>query len=521
MKELIQRLGRGVKGVLTGFDRIVFKGHVRALMYAEGAMSFLRRRGVLNKDYKDWMIERSHSLVGALDRYARAESGQGITHMSSWREDKEELARERQRKNGTTCGLIGGWSFLETGRSYRAVYDAEAGHPQLRPYWSAHKHVYLYLDHREYGFMNIRMQTWFPYSIQICLNGRHWLRRGLEKRKVEFLSEGNKFFHVADYAQAQRLLDNQLDSRWPTLLNDLLAMGFPTQGETLGPCLRYYWTLWQSEWATDIVMDPAMDLKPLMDSLVRHAVLTDTSTRVLRYMGRPVTLSGKPDARLTHEVTSRVAEFYDGVRVRHWVDDNSMKIYNEHNVVRPEVTINRPAMFRVHRRAQGESASAKKKLRPLRKGVADIALRAKVSQEINDRFMAGVATFSDQTPLREVLSPHTRSSSRSGRRVRALDSTGKDRELLEAIGDPLYEVSGITNLALRERLAQTAWGAGRTEKQLSARITRHLRLFRDHGLIRKVPNRRRYHLTEKGRRLVTALSAMLGASTEQLMKMVA
>lgn len=64
-------------------------------------------------------------------------------------------------------------------------------------------------------------------------------------------------------------------------------------------------------------------------------------------------------------------------------------------------------------------------------------------------------------------------------------------------------------------------GTGRTDKQLSARVSRHLRLLRDHGLIRKVPNRHRYHLTDKGRQLTSALHAMLSASTERLLDMAA
>ena len=73
---------------------------------------------------------------------------------------------------------------------------------------------------------------------------------------------------------------------------------------------------------------------------------------------------------------SRVLDFHDGLRVRHWVDHNSVKVYNEQNVLRIETTINMPAMFRVYRRAQGQLHTARKKLRPLRKGVADIPLRA-------------------------------------------------------------------------------------------------------------------------------------------------
>jgi len=179
------------------------------------------------------------------------------------------------------------------------------------------------------------------------------------------------------------------------------------------------------------------------------------------------------------------------------------------------------ARLRVYRRAQGQPDDAPKSLRPLRKGVADIPLRAKVSEEINERFMAAVSTFEDHTPVRTLIAEHITPRTKQGRRVRALDLSGKDRDLLIAISDPLFTVSGITNAALREKLRRTPWGAGRTDKQLSARITRHLRLLRDHGLIRKIPNRRRYQLTHKGTQLTSALNALLAASTDQLIQIAA
>ena len=45
MKELVARFGRAVKGVLTGFDRIVFKGTILPLAHVDGAMSFLGSSG--------------------------------------------------------------------------------------------------------------------------------------------------------------------------------------------------------------------------------------------------------------------------------------------------------------------------------------------------------------------------------------------------------------------------------------------------------------------------------------------
>jgi len=517
MNTFVQNFKSVVKGVLTGFDRIVFKGHLMPLMFDDGVMAFCGSRGILNKDYKNWMQTQTAKVIEAAESLSQERCGEGISKIKSFRDRKEEIAHKRQREAEIQSGLIGVWSATESCYSYKARYCPEAGYPQLRGDWTKCKHLYFYFDHEDYGFMNVRLQTWFPYHIQIAMNGREWLRRGLERERCDFVAKRNKFLHIADYAMAQRLLDRQLKTRWERMLNGFLPAVFPAMTDILGPRYSYYWTLWQSEWATDLIFPSSRDLKPLTESLMRHAFMTGTGTRVLRYLDRPITKAGKPYANMNNEVTSRLLDFSDGARVRHWVDGNSVKAYNEANNFRVETTTNQPDMFKVHRRAQGEPSSAPKRRLPLRKGVADTALRAQVSQEVNDRYMEQLATCSHEKPVRELFDAVSRPKRKDGRRIRALDLNGKDRALLQAISDPAFNISGITNKALREKLRGQPGYEGRTEKQLRAKLSRQLRLLRDHGLIRKVPRQFKYQLSANGRELTTALNALLAASIKQLM----
>lgn len=521
MNTFVQKFAGIVKGIITGFDRIVFKGSILPLMHAQGVMNFCCSRGILNKEYKPWMLKQTERLVSAAERYAEKECGRRITPIKSSHIRKEEMARHHQHKNQIQSGLIGVWSAIESCHSYKARYCAKAGFPQLRGEWTKCKHLYFYYDHEEYGFMNIRLQTWFPYPIQIALNGREWLRRSLEREQCEFTARGNKFLQIADYDKAQRLLDQQLETHWEPMLNGFLPAVFPARKDILGPHLPYYWTLWQSEWATDLIFPSAHDLNTLTESLIRHAFITGTGTRVLRYLDRPMTKAGIPHANLNNEVCSRLLDFNDGTRIRHWVDGNSVKAYNEANNFRVEMTMNQPAMFKVHRHVQGESVSAPKRRLPLRKGVADIVPRAQVSQEINNRFMEQMATCRDEKSLRELFHTVNRPKRKAGRRIRALDPIGKDCALLQSISEPEFNISGITNKSLRMKLCGKHGYDGRTDKQLSAKVSRQLRLLRDHGLIRKTPRQFKYQLTATGRELTTALNALLPASTQQLMDIAA
>lgn len=240
MRKLIERFSSLVKNSITGFDRIVFKGFILPLIAAKGAMSFCRTNGILNKDYKKWMMQQTACLVETIDQYAKDNCGQGITPIATWRIRKEDLAHERQQNEQIETGLIGVWSCLESASSYRARYCEKSGYPQLKNYRTCCKHLYFYFDHHEFGFMNIRLQTWFPYHIQICLNGRQWLRRCLERKQIDFLARGNKFLHISDYQNAQHFLDAQLDIRFSDMLNGFLPTVFPMMEHILGPYLSYY-----------------------------------------------------------------------------------------------------------------------------------------------------------------------------------------------------------------------------------------------------------------------------------------
>ncbi|MGD9212311.1 MAG: hypothetical protein PVI90_16135 [Desulfobacteraceae bacterium] len=135
--------------------------------------------------------------------------------------------------------------------------------------------------------------------------------------------------------------------------------------------------------------------------------------------------------------------------------------------------------------------------------------------------MDDLSTFSQDSPAREIIDQITSRVTQNGRNYRALDPTGKDRQLLQLIADPAFRISGLTNKMLRQHLKNTQRANECTDKQLAAKISRYFRLLRIHGIIRKLPKQNRYQLTLKGVRLTNILNAFLAASTEKLMKIAA
>jgi hypothetical protein len=290
--------------------------------------------------------------------------------------------------------------------------------------------------------------------------------------------------------------------------------------ELLGSEMSYTWTLWQSEWAKDYIFHDPKVLSEQMNHMLRHAFITGTSDRVLRYMGHPVQKNGQPHWASDPELISRVALWHDGARIRHWVDKNSLKLYNEQNVLRFEFTMNNPSRFRIHRTVEGSGSDVKKFL-PMRKGIADINVRTQICSARIKTFTEQVAALEENVSVEELISKVTQPIISDGKRYRALDVTGKDLPLLRAIADPKYNVDAITNKHLQGIFAGAVWANGLEGRKLSGRISRHLRLLRVHGLIKKLPNQHRYMLTDKGRLLTTALNQMLGVHLSDLSKIAA
>jgi hypothetical protein len=518
MERFLARYQPLVTGVLSGFDRLVFRGSILALMREHGMYTLLQRSGVQLVDFKDFVLDTSGRLKDASLAEAR-DQDRPIRHLLSSATDKEALARQLLQEHPLDSGLICVLTVVEPCRSFEYHFSQDRTQRGLKLRTRKCLHLYKYYLHPQFGFLNARIQTWFPFSIQICLNGREWLARQLQAEgRTDFKRHDNCFTWLGDPELAQRLADQQLRTDWPTALQAIARSLNPLHPEIFKPWPQdYYWSAYQSEWATDILFRDPSCLAAIFPSLVKHAMAHFQSPDVLRFLER------KAHGNFTGELTTSFKNRPEGVRVKHWVRGNSIKMYDKGgSVLRVETTIANPVDFKVLRplHDQPESTLA---WRPLRKGVADLHRRAQVSQQANDNYLDALAAVEDTTPLAELFDQVAKPVTYRNRRVRAL-RTGdpQDINLLQVISRGEFATAGFRNRDLRALLYPTAKTRSHAEeRRLSAKVSRQLRLLRAHGLIRKVQKSHRYRLTAKGQLLTAALSAARQASVKQLLALAA
>jgi hypothetical protein len=147
--------------------------------------------------------------------------------------------------------------------------------------------------------MHARIQTWAPFRIRICLNGREWLARGMDKAGLGYVRRENCFTWLEDPDKAQRLMNRQVQAAWPDLLNAVAHQLNPAHEEMFrGFPVQYYWSAHQTEWATDTLFRDTRTLAGLYPRLVQHGLTTFLSPDVMRFLGRNVPPQGTVPPRL-------------------------------------------------------------------------------------------------------------------------------------------------------------------------------------------------------------------------------
>jgi hypothetical protein len=489
MEQFLSRHQESIVGVLSGFDRMIFRGTLRAISYVNGMDIFLSVNKILLKDFSSFVQKQSARLKRHAEDYA-ARHGRPYLYVASASASKEQIAKGIMQRDGITKGLICVLACVEPCHAYAIRKDKTAKKLELISTRRQCLHFYFYLVDREFGFMHVRLQSWFPCSMQVYINGREWLARQMDKAGITYERRENAFVQIADFAEAQELADAAITRNWHKLLDRF--------GQRFNPLLQelnlrdYYWTLWQGEYATDVVFKDPGHLQLLYPMLIRHAIEQFSCEDVLRFLGRRTNIC------FNGEVKSEIRKRPEGTRIKHWVEENSIKMYDKQGcVLRIETTINNPRRFKVYREAHRHGPKTKAWI-PMRKSVADIYRHVQVSRQANTKYLEALSVIGDQQPSHQLLDSVARPVFQNHHRYRALRPIAPEETLLfQSVLRGEFLLQGFRSADLRKQHFQPPSTLEEKRRQMG-RTSRLIGMLRAHGLVKKVPKTRRYRITQKG-----------------------
>jgi hypothetical protein len=476
-----------ITGVLSCFDRLIFKGHL-PISHAQGMAGFLQRHGKLLKDFKTFAPEQADRIKAHAQTLAE-QAGRPY-HYLGQKLRQEEFARELAQKDGVTEGLVCVLATLETTPSFAIAYGY--GRPQLVRRKRRCLVVYFYYLEPEFGLIHVRLSTWFPLTIQVYFNGHEWLANAMDRAGLRYQRRDNAFTFIEHPERAQALADRLTKKHLRGFLDTLARRVNPLLKDLLKGA-SYYWVIDQAEFATDVLFRDRAALRDLYPCLLEHALRHFGAEDVLSFLGK------KLDGRFRGDVVTDLKKRPLGYRIKHRVGGNWLKMYDKFGqVLRIEVVINQPRAFRIRRwgTRQGQRVLA---WLPLNKSVVLLDRYAELSQAAARRYLDALAIVHDPQPTRRLLDRVCDRVPYRGRTCRPLNPlSARDQQLFRAVLRGEHALRGFAAKDVARELGVRRSDDPKVRRRHSARISRLLQLLHAHGLIAKIPNTRRYRATDKG-----------------------
>lgn len=488
MQEFIQKFAGKITGSLECFDRVIFKGHLRGISFAEGVEKLMSRNHLCIKDFSHFVQGHSDQLIQRAKDEA-AKRHRPYQYLPR-RIRKDDEARRIAARAGITQGLVCVFSELETCPSFKIAYAQ--GRPRIQAAARKCLCVYYYFLHPELGLIHVRLQTWFPFVVQIAVNGHDWLAIQMRRRHLAFEQLDNAFVHLANPGKAQALADQFATQNWTALLSRIGAYANPLL-KTVLRGQAYYWTVDQAEFATDILFQNRTALTPLYRELVKHALLCFSAQDVLGFLGKKITGNFKAD--VTKDFKTRV----EGMRVKHRVGKNWIKMYDKFGLLlRVETVINHPYGFLTRRHGVRKGKRLIGWL-PMTKGVTGLSRYAQVARSANHHYLTALSVATDPAPAQQLLHRCTRRVEHNQRSYRGFNPAAQeDLALFKALLQGQHHLHGFRNAAVRAALYPAAPSDPLTQRRLAARVHRALKRLHVRGLIARIPRSRRWRVTFDG-----------------------
>lgn len=487
-----------ILGIVEGFDRVIFKGHLTS-MFPQGAFGrYLNKRSILLKDAGKFFERETE----AIKQHAKSVAEQArrpfvyleSAHTHASPQSKEALARATAERDGITEGLVCIFSVLEPCVSFAVAGNHRTHRLEVVRRKRKCLHLYWYLIDPDLGWMHVRIQTWAPYSIQIYVNGREWMCRQLQHHGIAFERSDNKIVWVGDFDATAALAEKFNHTDWPALLIRHVARVNPLLPEIATAGFGGYWFgIDQAELATDILFKSRADLERIHADLVHAALIGFDTTDVMRFLGR------KPHHAFTGEVVIDSKKRPEGCRIKFRIRRNAIKLYDHLNVLRIETTLNNPAEFKILTSSENAEGKPVCRWSPMRKGVSNFWRYAEVAHGANSRLINALANAPLQGKATEALDRLCRSQSKAGRHIAAFNPvTATTVALFTALLAGEFFINGFRNIDLQCKLYSAPPADEFEARRRTHRISRLIAKLRGHGLIAKVTNSRLYRVTHYG-----------------------
>jgi len=482
---LSEQYANDLDGVLSCYDRMVITGSLQPFCYAQGMTQYLYQHGIRIFDYAQFAEPLRDHIRENAEALAQAN---GVTIEFVRKKDfrKENRIQQILKKRGDQPGLVHIFGAMEACSSYRPWHDKATGKTYLKPDSSKCMTYYFYFMDEQLGLCYLRVPTWCPFRLQFYFNGHNWLANQLKQRGIAYKMLDNAFVHIADYTVANQLA-NEFDVEILHLRLDEFARKYCPVVTDLK--LTYYWSLMQSEYATDLVFKSRDTLQAFYPHLLETLTHAVKPADIATFLGR------KLNGNYQGEMGNRFNKRWLGTRIKHQMGPLSIKMYDKFRfILRIETTVNNVSFFKHYRKVQHRDGSTTTRWAPMKKTIHSLPALRELLFAANQRYLKFISSIATPQVGVEKLHKLVETKTENQHRYKGFNLfSEEDTCLFRSLLQGEFFISGFTNKQLRQHLSDKS----------ASQVTRLLKRLRVHGIIKKVGKCYKYYLTDFGHQSAT------------------
>ena len=341
--------------------------------------------------------------------------------------------------------------------------------------WVAVNQYYFYVHDRDWGPAFVKIGTYLPYPVKVCLNGHEGVKQQLRHKRLRFESLDNGFLSCADPAVLQTVCDALSAANVQTFFDRWSQrLPWPVTAADRAAGYDHRLAINQLEVSLTQVFDRPVHGRHFFEAVIRENLDLGRPDRVKLLFPLRLTRATPPPA-----FGYRTRVITDGVQPSLHVEykhSHVKQYFKEQHALRTETTINNPKDFYVAKR------------------IDNLTYLRDLGQQVNRKVLE-VERLSHHCVLtQDALDRLQQPTIEAGQRVSAL-RFGDPRvmALLQAITAFTHLPRGFRNRDLRPHVEALL---GR--RYSAAQMTYDLRRLRLKGLIHRLPKTHRYTVTSYG-----------------------
>ena len=454
-------------------DRLYLNGYIGPLATSGGLVTFMREQ--LGKPVPSPVVlgqvtERFREAVKTL-----AERQQIPIYQFNHQERKDDVANQFRRERAVRDGIV----FIGVAQEKAQAFQGKKVNGQFeftRDKTVYVNHYYFYIDDADFGPLFLKVCSYAPWGIKLCLNGHEWAKRQLEKKGIGYEALDNGFLSCADPKRLQQICDSlgpeDIDRVFRKWLNRL---PLPLRAEDRAAGYNWSLSIWQLEVSLTQIFDRPLRGREFFEEIIRDNLDLGRPDRVQLIFDRMVT------KKTPGEFRTRIIQ--EGVHPSLHIQYKNFDLkqyFKEGRGCRTEGTFRNPNDFGIN------------------KGLSNLPYLRKVGREINRRLLE-VERVSHNSGLsgdsiQRVVQPTV---TQDGEKAPSL-KFGQPRVMALLLALTLFQhlIDGFHNRDLRDLVANLLGVT--TEQYTAGQMTYDLRRLRLKGLIFRPPRTNRYFVTPYG-----------------------